>query len=59
MSAYFTTPRHHELRGQVRLFADSEVSPRVGDMEASRTVDHELSRLIARQGWIGATIDAE
>lgn len=28
-------------------------------MEASRTADHELSRLIARQGWIGATIGSE
>jgi alkylation response protein AidB-like acyl-CoA dehydrogenase len=26
-------------------------------MEASRTVSRDLSRLIARQGWIGATID--
>jgi alkylation response protein AidB-like acyl-CoA dehydrogenase len=26
-------------------------------MEASRTTSHELSRAIARQGWIGATID--
>jgi alkylation response protein AidB-like acyl-CoA dehydrogenase len=59
MSAYFTTPRHHELREQVRMFADSEVRRRVGEMEESRTVDHELSRLIARHGWIGATIDAE
>ena len=59
MSAYFTTPRHHELRAQVRLFAESAVSHRIGDMEASRTVDHELSRSIARQGWIGATIDTE
>jgi alkylation response protein AidB-like acyl-CoA dehydrogenase len=59
MSAYFTTLRDHELRVQVRMFAESEVSPRIGAMEASRTVDHELSRLIARQGWIGATIDAE
>jgi alkylation response protein AidB-like acyl-CoA dehydrogenase len=59
MSAYFTTLGDHELRVQVRMFAESEVSPRVGAMEASRTVDHELSRLIARQGWIGATIDAE
>jgi alkylation response protein AidB-like acyl-CoA dehydrogenase len=25
-------------------------------MEASRSVSHELSRLIARQGWIGVTI---
>ncbi|GAA3388371.1 acyl-CoA dehydrogenase family protein [Streptomyces roseoviridis] len=28
-------------------------------MEASRTVHHELSRLIARQGWLGATIGHE
>jgi alkylation response protein AidB-like acyl-CoA dehydrogenase len=28
-------------------------------MEASRSVQHELSRLIARQGWIGVTISAD
>jgi alkylation response protein AidB-like acyl-CoA dehydrogenase len=28
-------------------------------MEATRTVQHELSRLIARQGWIGVTIGRE
>ncbi len=28
-------------------------------MEASRSVPHELSRLIARQGWIGVTVDEE
>lgn len=26
-------------------------------MEASRTVSHDISRLIAQQGWIGVTID--
>jgi acyl-CoA dehydrogenase len=59
MSSYFTTQRHDELREQVRRFAESEISHRVGAMEASRAVDHELSRLIARQGWIGATIGSE
>lgn len=28
-------------------------------MEAARAVHHELSRLIARQGWLGATIGKE
>jgi hypothetical protein len=37
MSSYFTTSRHDELRKRVRMFAESEVSHRVGDMEASRT----------------------
>nr|WP_244615768.1 acyl-CoA dehydrogenase family protein [Stackebrandtia albiflava] len=50
---------HTRLRARVREFALSEVWPRVAEMEASRRVHGELSRLIARQGWIGATIDAE
>jgi alkylation response protein AidB-like acyl-CoA dehydrogenase len=44
------------LRGQVRDFAKAEVLPRVGEMEVSRTAHRELSRLIARQGWIGAMV---
>ncbi|WP_031508899.1 acyl-CoA dehydrogenase family protein [Streptomyces megasporus] len=56
MDRYFADQRHRELRRRVREFAEREVEPRVPDMEASRTVSHELSRLIARQGWIGATI---
>jgi alkylation response protein AidB-like acyl-CoA dehydrogenase len=59
MSSYLTTSRHDELREQVRSFAESEVSRRVAEMEASRTADHALSRLIARQGWIGVTIGPE
>ncbi|MEU6034839.1 acyl-CoA dehydrogenase family protein [Actinomadura sp. NPDC047616] len=52
----FTTERHERLRRQVREFAEAEVRPRVPEMEESRTVQHRLARLIARQGWIGATI---
>jgi alkylation response protein AidB-like acyl-CoA dehydrogenase len=54
---YFTNRHHQDVRRSVRAFAEQEVRPRIGEMEASRTVSHELSRLIARQGWIGATID--
>ncbi|MGI5212339.1 acyl-CoA dehydrogenase family protein [Plantactinospora sp. CA-290183] len=59
MNTYFTTQRHDELRSEVRAFAEAEVRPRIPKMEASRTVQYELSRLIARQGWIGVTISPE
>lgn len=59
MVGSFTTERHERLRKEVRVFAENEVLPRVPRMEASRSVDHELSRLIARQGWIGVTIGRE
>jgi len=52
----FTTERHERLREETRAFAEAEVRPRVPEMEASKSVQHELSRLIARQGWIGATV---
>lgn len=58
MVGYFTTERHERLREEVRTFAEAEVLPRVPEMEASRSVQHALSRLIAQQGWIGVTIDA-
>jgi alkylation response protein AidB-like acyl-CoA dehydrogenase len=56
---YFTNGCHEDLRQRVREFAEREVRPRIAEMEESRTAAHELSRLIARQGWIGVTIDAE
>ncbi|MFC7303623.1 acyl-CoA dehydrogenase family protein [Streptomyces monticola] len=59
MGDYFTSRLHHQLRAHVRGFAEQEVRPRIPAMEATRTVQHELSRLIARQGWIGATISRE
>ncbi|WP_338674112.1 acyl-CoA dehydrogenase family protein [Streptomyces sp. SCSIO 30461] len=57
MDGYFTSRPHHQLRESVRRFAENEVRPRVAAMESARTVHHELSRLIARRGWLGATID--
>lgn len=57
MQAYFTKRWHEDLRRRVRAFAEREVRPRIPEMEASRAVAHEVSRLIARQGWIGVTID--
>ncbi|MGP3952449.1 acyl-CoA dehydrogenase family protein [Streptomyces sp. 7N604] len=57
MERYFTNRYHQDLRYRVHEFAEREVRPRIAGMEASRTVSHELSRLIARQGWIGVTID--
>lgn len=59
MGGYFTSSLHHQLREEVRGFAEREVRPRIPAMEAARTVQYELSRLIARQGWIGATVDRE
>lgn len=57
MHGGFTTPQHDRLRAEVRSFAEAEVRPLVAEMEASRTVHPELSRRIARQGWIAATVD--
>ncbi|MCK8678106.1 acyl-CoA dehydrogenase family protein [Streptomyces lichenis] len=56
MDGYFTSRLHHELRSTVREFAESEVRPLIPAMESARSVHHELSRRIARQGWLGATI---
>ncbi|MEU3985842.1 acyl-CoA dehydrogenase family protein [Streptomyces sp. NPDC026672] len=56
MERYFTSGWHENLRLRVREFAEREVRPRIAEMEASRAVAHELSVLIARQGWIGVTI---
>lgn len=56
MSGYFTTKRHERLRQEVRHFAENEVRPLIPKMESARTVEYELSRRIARQGWIGVTI---
>ncbi|ANW17207.1 acyl-CoA dehydrogenase family protein [Streptomyces clavuligerus] len=59
MDGYFTNRLHDQLRRDVRDFAEREVRPRIAAMEASRSAHRELSRLIARQGWLGATIDRD
>jgi alkylation response protein AidB-like acyl-CoA dehydrogenase len=59
IDGYFTTKWHDRLREEVRSFAETEVAPRVAEMEASRSIQYELSRLIARQKWIGVTIGPE
>jgi acyl-CoA dehydrogenase len=59
MDGYFTTKLHQRLREEVREYAETTVRPRIPEMEASRAVQHELSREIARQGWIGVTISRE
>lgn len=59
MTGYFTNDQHDALREKVAAFADREVRPRVPAMESSQTVHLELSRLIARQGWLGVTIGRE
>jgi alkylation response protein AidB-like acyl-CoA dehydrogenase len=57
MSTPYVTEDHERLRLQVREFAEAKVAPHVAEMESSGSVEHELSALIARQGWIGVTID--
>jgi acyl-CoA dehydrogenase len=59
VTSYFTTERHELLRQQVREFAESRVRPLIPEMERAKSVQHTLSRLIARQGWIGVTIGKE
>jgi alkylation response protein AidB-like acyl-CoA dehydrogenase len=59
VTSYFTTKRHDRLRQQVREFAESRIRPLIPEMEAAKTVEHVLSRLIAQQGWIGVTIGRE
>ncbi|MFF0061138.1 acyl-CoA dehydrogenase family protein [Streptomyces sp. NPDC005279] len=59
MDGYFASRLHQQLRDHVRDFAEKEIRPRIPAMEAARAVHHELSRLIARQGWLGATIGKE
>jgi alkylation response protein AidB-like acyl-CoA dehydrogenase len=59
MTGYFTDDQHDVLRKEVRDFAEREVRPRVPEMEATKSVHHRLSRMIARQGWIGVTIGRE
>ncbi|MEU5400151.1 acyl-CoA dehydrogenase family protein [Streptomyces sp. NPDC005963] len=56
MDEYFASQLHHRLRNDVRDFAEKEVRPRIPLLEATRTAHGDLSRLIARQGWLGATI---
>ena len=58
MERYFTDRRHEELRMAVQEFAKHEVKPRISEMEAARRASVGLSRLIARQGWIGVTVPA-
>ncbi|MGW1107388.1 acyl-CoA dehydrogenase family protein [Streptomyces sp. NPDC002540] len=57
MSGLYLTPQHEQLRQAVRAFAESEVAPRVAEMERSGAVERDLASVIAEQGWIGATID--
>ncbi|WP_419999622.1 acyl-CoA dehydrogenase family protein [Streptomyces boninensis] len=59
MDGYVISRRHHQLRTHVRGFAERHIRPRIPEMEAARAVQHDLSRLIARQGWIGVTIGRE
>jgi acyl-CoA dehydrogenase len=53
------TEHQERLRGEVRAFAEAEVLRSVPEMEASKTVQDELSRSIAKKGWIGVTVGRE
>jgi acyl-CoA dehydrogenase len=58
----FSTAAHEELRRTVREFAETAIRPHIGELESERVVSdvgRKLSRLIAEQGWIGATIAPE
>jgi alkylation response protein AidB-like acyl-CoA dehydrogenase len=55
-SNYFTNTHHDRLRERVAAFAETVVRPQVAQMETARTVENELARQIARQGWIGVTV---
>ncbi|MEV8033602.1 acyl-CoA dehydrogenase family protein [Streptomyces sp. NPDC086182] len=57
MADWYLTPHHKQLRRTVRAFAETEVAPRVPEMERNGGIERELASLIAAQGWIGATID--
>ncbi|CAM5502852.1 MULTISPECIES: acyl-CoA dehydrogenase family protein [Streptomyces] len=59
MSDHYLTEQHHQLRAEVRTFAQSAVAPRVAAMERTREVETGLVRQAARRGWIGATIGEE
>ncbi|GGV50574.1 acyl-CoA dehydrogenase family protein [Streptomyces spectabilis] len=61
MSDSLLSPRHHELRGDVRHFAEKVVARRVRRMERQwfHTFDRRLPRKIAQKGWIGVTIAPE
>lgn len=59
MDSYFTDKRHELLRQAVRDFAESEIRPRIADLEAGGAagiIEQTLARKIARQGWIGVTV---
>lgn len=56
MISCFTTERHDHLRQEALDFAEAEIRPRIAEMETSKSIQYTLSRLIARQGWIGVTI---
>ncbi|MBM9624638.1 acyl-CoA dehydrogenase family protein [Streptomyces zhihengii] len=57
MSDAYLEERHHQLRAQVRAFAESHIAPRVADMEDTGAVETQLAEAIALQGWIGVTVD--
>lgn len=50
---------HERLRSAVRDFANTRIAPHVARMEHDRTLERDLPRQIAAQGWIGATIGPE
>lgn len=57
MSQLFLTSEHDLLRDTVRSFAETEIAPRIADMEDSHSIERDLAFSIARRGWIGPTIE--
>ncbi|WP_093802102.1 acyl-CoA dehydrogenase family protein [Streptomyces sp. Wb2n-11] len=57
MPDVYLEERHHQLRSEVRAFAESKVAPRMADMERTEEIETELVSEIARQGWVGVTVD--
>lgn len=59
MTHGFTDTDQADLRSRVRAFAEKHVRPCLPELESTRTVNQDLSRLIAHQGWLGVTVDEE
>ncbi|MFF4051948.1 acyl-CoA dehydrogenase family protein [Streptomyces chartreusis] len=56
----YLTEAHEQLWAEANEFATGQVAARVPSMEAAaHTVERELPKLMARQGWFGVTITEE
>jgi alkylation response protein AidB-like acyl-CoA dehydrogenase len=53
------TKKQRALQAHVRAYAESEIRPYVQTMETNQRLEEDMSRRIARMGWIGATIPTQ